>query len=62
MGGHAARVVIFIKAPETFVPELPDNHEVLYGIAVHPSSDSQRREKATRRAIVFGLRDRMKKE
>ena len=52
MGGYAARVVIFVKAPEAFVPELPDNHEVLYGITVHPSSDFQRREKAACRVIA----------
>ncbi len=35
--GHAARVVIFVKAFEVFVPELPDNHDGLYGITVRTS-------------------------
>ena len=38
---HAARVVICVKASEVFVPKLPDNHGVLYGITVRPSSAFQ---------------------
>ena len=60
--GMPLGVVIFVKAPEAFVPEPPDDHEALYGITVHPSSDFQRREKARCRAILRGLRTRMKKE
>ena len=38
VGRYAAQVVIFVKASETFVPELPDGHDGLYGITVRLSS------------------------
>ena len=37
VGRHATQVVIFVKAPEAFVPELADNHDRLYGITVRAS-------------------------
>src|SRR3990172_8528485 len=55
MGRHAARVVIFVKASEAFVPELPDDHDALYGITVHPSSGFRRRQTATWKTLKFSI-------
>src|SRR3989338_453422 len=55
MGRHAARVVIFVKASDALVPELPDNHDALYGITVHPSSGFQQRQTATWQTLKFSI-------
>lgn len=38
VGRYATEVVIFIKTSEAFVPELPDNHGIVYGATVRLSS------------------------
>ncbi|OGQ50575.1 MAG: hypothetical protein A3I10_07695 [Deltaproteobacteria bacterium RIFCSPLOWO2_02_FULL_57_26] len=53
VGRHAPWVVIFVKASEALVPELPDDHDGLYGITVHPLSDFQNRKAATWRTFIF---------
>lgn len=37
VGRYAAQVIVFVKVPEAFVPELADQHNGLYGITVHVS-------------------------
>lgn len=38
VGRHAAEVIIFIKPSKPFVPELPDDHGIVYGATVRLSS------------------------
>ena len=55
VGRHAPWVVIFVKASEALVPELPDDHDGLYGITVHPSSGFRRRQTATWKTLKFSI-------